>query len=454
LVYFTDAAIRQFKRRDTMRVKQYARIAAGAALVVFLAGQVQASGGSGMAVNDSMLQELKRMLEQQQAQIDKQAAEIAALKEQLGGTNEALATKADKESVKSIDKMVTSSLPNVNLSLYGHINKAAMYVNNGDTSKWYAVDNIDSQTRLGLRANVETMNSWNIGGRIEYGIVSNASSDVNQFNTNDATSNNFKLRWAEVSFKHDKYGKLSLGKGDSASNNSAEIDLSGTTVASYASYSDMAGSSLWYDGIPLSTLENLGLPSLTIGDVHNDFDGLSRTDRLRYDTPSFAGFSGAASANSGDAFDGALMYNRKFGETKLASAIAWANPGDIKPLVDNQYSGSISAMFPMGFNATFSAGGQDLEISNRDDPTNWYAKIGYQTKFYEAAVTSFSIDYGETKDLAQENDKLKSWAVAAVHNLSDWGTEVYMAYRGHQLDRDGRDFDDIHVFWTGARVKF
>ncbi len=124
-----------------MRVKQYARMAAGVALVVFFAGQVQASGGSGMAVNDNMLQELKRMIEQQQVQMDKQAAEIAALKEQLGGTNEALATKADKESVKSNDKMVTSSFSNVNLSLYGQVNKAAMYVNNGDTSKWYCHPN-------------------------------------------------------------------------------------------------------------------------------------------------------------------------------------------------------------------------------------------------------------------------------------------------------------------------
>ncbi len=431
-----------------MKVKQYARIAAGAAFVVLLAGQVQASGGSGMGANDSMLQELKRMIEQQQAQLDKQAAEISALKEQLAGNSEAIGAKADKGALDNTDKMVTSSLSNVNLSLYGHINKAAMYVNNGDTSKWYVVDNINSQTRLGLRANVETSSNWDIGGRIEYGIVSNASSDVNQLNTNNATSTSFKLRWAEVSFKNERFGKFSLGKGSSASDGSAEVDLSGTTVASYAGYSDMAGSSLWYEG----STDNLS--RLEISNVHSDFDGLSRTDRIRYDTPSFAGFSVAASANSGDAFDGALWYNRKFGETKLAAGIAWANPGDLNSSVDSQYSGSISAMFPMGFNATFSLGGQELDASRRDNPTNWYGKLGYQTKFYDAATTSFSIDYGETSDLAQNNDKLKSWALAAVHNLSDWGTEVYLAYRNHQLDRDGRDFDDIHVFWTGARVKF
>lgn len=429
-----------------MKMKRYVRAAAvGATFALCLTTQGFASGSG--AIDNDMLQELKRMIEQQQAQIDKQAAEIAELKEQVAGASEVQAVEPDKADMVETDKMVSSRLSNVNLSLYGHINKAALFVDNGDSSKWYFVDNINSQTRLGLRANVETVHNWNVGGRIEYGIVSNASSDVNQLNTHDATSTNFKLRWAEVSFNNEQFGKLSLGKGDSASNGSSEVDLSGTTVASYAGYSDMAGSALWYDG-------GTGVVTdLEIGDVFSNFDGLSRTDRIRYDTPSFAGFSVAASASSGEAYDGALWYSRKFGDTKIAGAVALANPGDLKS-VDSIYSGSISAKFPMGFNATFSAGGQELDEPGRDDPVNWWAKLGYQVKFYEAATTSFSIDYGETTDLDQNNDKLKSWALAAVHNIPDWGTELYLAYRLHQLDRDATDFDDIHVFWSGARVKF
>lgn len=387
------------------------------------------------------------MIEQQQAQIDRQAMEIAELKEQLSGKGEGQRGEAAKADTAEDERMVSSTLSNVNLSLYGQLNKAAMYVDNGDAGKWYFVDNINSQTRLGLRANVDTVHNWIGGGRIEYGIVANASSDVNQLNTFDATSTNFKLRWAEVSFGHDQFGKFSLGKGDSASNNSAEIDLSGTTVASYSGYSDMAGSTLWYNG---STGR---VTDLDIGDVFSNFDGLSRTDRIRYDSPSFAGFSVAASASSGDAYDGALWYNRKFGDTKVAGAIAIANPGDLKS-ADSIYSGSISAMFPMGFNATFAAGAQDLDEPGRDNPANWWAKLGYQAKFYDAATTSFSIDYGETTDLDQNNDTLKSWAFAAVHNIPDWGTELYLAYRLHRLERDAMDFEDIHVFWSGARVKF
>ncbi len=108
----------------------------------------------------------------------------------------------------------------------------------------------------------------------------------------------------------------------------------------------------------------------------------------------------------------------------------------------------------MGLSATFAAGYRELEDPSREDPTNWWAKLGYQTKFYDAATTAFSVDFGETSDLAADGDTGTTWAFAAVHDISDWGTEVYMAYRVYQLDSLTEDYDDIHTFWSGARVKF
>lgn len=403
--------------------------------------------------NEKMLMEqmleLKKIVEMQQKQLDSQADELNTLKQQLNKNTEAVATKAETKAMEDpskMSKMTTSSLEKVKLSVYGQVNRAALFADNGDDSSWYFVDNINSQTRLGLRASVEKFHNWSIGGRIEYGIVSNASSDVNQLNDSDATSSNFKLRWAEVSFNHDTFGKISLGKGGSASEDSAEVDLSGTTVAAYSAVSDMAGAMLWYDDATAT------LTSLRIKDVFNDFDGLGRTDRLRYDTPTFAGFSMAVAASSGDEYDGAVTYSRQFGETKFAAVIAAANPGS--DTIDAIYSGSASVLLPMGLNATVSAATQDLAGSSGDDPVNWYAKLGYRTNFYDTATTAFSVDYGETTDLDADGDTAKSWALAAVHNVSDWGTELYIVYRLYQLERNGADFDDINAVMTGARVKF
>lgn len=415
-------------------------------VIVFLCLTISAQASGHEKQMMEQMRELRKLIEMQQKQLDTQAQEISELKRQLNQDTEAVVNTADKKEGGDTTKVVTSSLKKVDLSLYGHINRAALFADNGDDSRWYFVDNIDSQTRLGLNATVETFHNWMVGGRIEYGIVSNGSSDVNQLNDTDATSSNFKLRWSEVSFKHDSFGKISLGRGSTASDTSAEVDLSGTAVAAYTAVADMAGSMLWYDDATDT------LTSLRIKDVFNDFDGLGRTDRLRYDSPSFAGFSIAASASSGEAYDASLWYARKFGETIFSAAIAAANPDENN--IDMIYSGSASVLLPGGLNLTGSAATRVLDNSTADDPVNWYVKLGYKTKFYDSATTAFAIDYGETADLDTDGDTADTWAITAVHDISQWGTELYAIYRLYQLDRVGTDFEDINTFMTGARVKF
>jgi hypothetical protein len=41
-----------------------------------------------------------------------------------------------------------------------------------------------------------------------------------------------------------------------------------------------------------------------------------------------------------------------------------------------------------------------------------------------------------------------------VQNVEDYGIELYAGYRFHTLDRDDADFDDIHVFSAGSRIRF
>jgi len=409
---------------------------------------VQAFAGGNTKLDSDLLHELKRMIEQQQAQIDQQAAEIAALKEQLGGNTEAIAVKADKEDTEDLDKVVYSSFANVNVSLYGQFNPAALYVNNGDSSKLYVVDNVHSQSRLGLRARVDTASGWQVGGRFEFGISGNASTDVNNWYTESASEEFFKLRWAEISFTSDSYGKFSLGKGDSASNSTAEIDMSGTAVAMQDKTLWMASGTLWYDG------SSDILSELEVKEIYNGFDGLSRTDRIRYDTPEFGGFSLAGSYSSGDAFDGSVWYSREFSGTRVAAALGVANPGDIMVGTDLLYTGSASMLFPLGISATFSGSNMEKQEEGLDDATVWWAKLGYKTSFYEGATTAFSLDYGESENISVNDEKGSTWALAVVHDIRDWGTEFYAIYRRYMTDSERGDFDDVNSVMAGARLRF
>ena len=426
-------------------VKKIAAATAGATMICSLGSAVYAGG-----VEESMLLELKKLIEQQQQQLDNQAAQIAELKEQLGGTTKAIEKKADKEDVASlgVEKMVTSKFPHVDVNLYGHLNRGFLWSDNGDSSKVSFVDNSNSQSRLGLNALVAPSEGFKVGGIIEYGIKSNASNDISQNETNGATSVNWNLRQADIFFDSDSYGKISIGHGSAASDGTAEVDLSGTSVVTYSSVTDLSGGQFFYDA------NTDTLTELRVKNIYNNMDGLSRDDRLRYDSPTLAGFTLSGSAVSGDAYDTALKYSRAYGETKVAAAVAWANPADTNVSVDNQYDGSMSVLLGNGLNATIAAGLWEMKDDARGDSTNWYGKLGYRLDICSLGTTSLSVDYGESADIRNEGETGKTWSVAMVQDMPSWSTEFYLAFRNYSLDSDTESYDDVNAVLGGARVKF
>lgn len=423
--------------------RQIATALVGSSLVLGVAGMAAAKTGTG-----DMMMELKRLVERQQQQLDQQASEIAELREQLSTVSHKTKGKRDKEEFEKVgvDKMVTSKNKNVDVELYGQVNRAGLWADNGDSSKVYFVDNEASSTRLGLKARAQATDDVSIGGRIEYELVSNSSADVNQLEPDTGTELN--LRWADVDFKSNKFGTLFLGRGSTFSDGTAEHDLSGTKIVTYSKVHALAGGQLWYDS------RNNELTELQVKQSFNNLDGLSRKDRLRYDTPSFAGITLGGSAVEGGALDAGLKYARKFDGAKVAGAIAWSDPQDLKDSVDYTWDGSLSVLLDMGLNFTLAGGQENRMDDNRDDANYWYSKIGYKASLFSPGITAFVIDYGQYNYFAANNDEGKTFGVGFVQNVKDWGTEFYLAYRLYQLERDNTDFDDVNSVMTGARLKF
>jgi len=411
-------------------------------------------GSTGAALagpgESDLMMELKSLVERQQKQLDEQASEIARLKEQVAGLTGTQAAVTEKlEAVESQAKAkVSTGNKNAEVQLYGHVNRAVLWADDGDSSKAYFVDNLNSQTRMGIRGKVQATEDFSVGTWIEYAIVSNSSGDVNRLNDHDATSTSLNKRQMDLYLQSGKFGKLSLGHGSTASDSSAEVDLSGTNVAALSTIEYTTGGQLFYDSRTNS------ISSVRIKDVYTSMDGLSRRDRIRYDTPVFYGLSLGGSWISGDAGDLALLYSRQFSGFKLAGAVAYASPGDIMPAVDDQYDGSLSVLLDCGFNATLAGGIQSMAADNRDDGSFWYAKLGYQVPLFKVGMSNFSIDYGQANDLNMNDDEFSSLGLAFVQNISDWGTELYITYRWHDLDRTGSDFDSINAVMSGARIKF
>ncbi len=344
---------------------------------------------------------------------------------------------------------VTSGTDSIKLSVSGQVNRGVLYVDDGADDQFFHVDNDNSSTRLRFVGSGSFSEDISVGTIIEVQFESNSTANI-KMNQDGATGDdNFTQRKLELYFDHKRFGRLWLGQGDTASNGTSEVDLSGTGVIGYSGIADMAG------GIEFQDAGGAG-PS--IGTAFTNMDGLSRDDRLRYDTPNFAGFKLSGSLIENGAADVALRYNATFGGFELGSALAYASnngrdqgPGD---LGFTQINGSVSLLHDSGFNLTGAAGQRDPDDPARnDDPFFWYAKVGYK---WGGGIggTAIAVDYTQADDVDEDNDEFTSYGIFLVQKVDKIATELYLGGRIHQLDRTGRTFDDITAVMAGARVKF
>jgi len=416
-----------------------------------------------VAQDAQKIEKLERLIQQQQQQLESMQRELNQLK-QTAEEAKSTAEKAKSEAgdattavqatigkKNEFRNLVASSPGKVKLAISGQINRAVNVIDDGKNTTAYYVDNDASNSRVRFVGTAQATDDLTIGSRLEVAFAPNDSGRVNQ---NDEDNGNLNSgdnfiddRWAEVSLLSKRFGKISLGKGDSASNNTAEVDFSKVDVVDYASIADIAGGMYFRQ-----TSGDNSLTNVTVSNAFNDRDGLSRKNRVRYDTPAFYGFSLAGSLVSNQRWDGSLWWGGQGLGFKAAAAAAIANPNEDN--TDLQYDGSFSLLHEAsGLNLTASAG--LLDRQDEGDPTNLYFKLGWLTRFFSAGQTAFAVDYTRSVNLPTGRDDGYSYAGTVNQIFEDYGTELYMQYRVYSLNREVEpSVEDMYVGTIGARVKF
>ncbi len=145
--------------------------------------------------------------------------------------------------LSGLEKVVTTDQDRIKLAISGQIDRAVNVVDDGAKTRAYFVDNDASNSRLRLIGTARATDDLTLGTRFEVAIAPNESAQVSQ--TDQEPGTYFDQRWVDLYLDSKRFGKLSLGKGDTASNNTAEVDLSKTDVVAYASVSAIVGGMLF-----------------------------------------------------------------------------------------------------------------------------------------------------------------------------------------------------------------
>lgn len=323
----------------------------------------------------------------------------------------------------------------------GQVNRLLTSVDDGMQSRLFQADNVNSQTRLRLAGAHQFAPGLTAGINWEVGYTSNPSSGISMsVRSVDAT---FNERHAEAYLLTD-YGKVSFGQGDGAANGGLEVDLSGTSVISYSSVTDIGGKFAFRNGASFGpTIES------TIANL--DFE--SRYDRLRYDSPKFGPLSVSISyGNKGtsDVYEAASWFGTVFGGGHRISAALGFSREQKGGTAGNEDTagGSASLLVSNGLNLTIGA------ASSRDDsPAALRKKFGYAKVGYTSGRHSVSVDYGRGEDFALDGDRSESNGLGYVYAPEKW-LDLYAGIKQHKLDRESARFDTVSFAMAGMRLKF
>lgn len=334
---------------------------------------------------------------------------------------------------------------NLQVQVYGQVNRALMFVDDETQSKWFHVDGQPSSTRFGIQGTAQATPGLRVGARIESEMKSNPS-DVVTF-ANASTGNpagaavNFAERWLDATFEG-SWGRINLGQGSGAADDASTIDISGTSIANGVCICDWGGA--------ISFNDSAGVPIATIKTTIDNLDFESRYDRAMYTTPVFGGFRAQAGfgqrAATDEATEFSLWYSGKLGGD-FQAAIGYSKV-NTTPEQRKTFGGSVSWLHTSGFNITAAYTDRDLGGATTRSASHWYIKPGY--KFGPHAI---SFGYFQGDDQAAQGDTANAYALAYVWNPIRWA-EIYATYILYSLDRTGVSASDVTVGVVGTRIRF
>ena len=359
------------------------------------------------------------------------------------------------------------------VSFYGQMNLGWLNVDSGykDTDSYFST-NGTTLNELGTRVRYEVTPDFTVGARLSFVAAFNRSDILTSYEDQDAGCDEkhpddaFCWNSASLYASGPLFGKISVGLGETAAADIGSITLGGTGAVTNNDPTLKGG---WHQ---------VRGTYYTLNDVAPDVTGVTRGTRIRYDSPTFAGFSvsgswGEAShvgapPDAKDYWDVALRYAGQFGSIRVATGLAYQDydrEGDHLSQSNLTWGGSIQHV-PTGLFASASLNGINRDakfkpgFGETDNASAYYLQAGISRNVFGIGKTALYGEYGETDNGANagayflKDSSTENWGLGLVQNIDAAAMSLYITYNSIQADVGGTKGDDMNVVFAGARVKF
>ena len=368
----------------------------------------------------------------------------------------------------------------VSLTVTGYVTKQIMFWDDGVEHNAYVNDVGPTQaTNFRFTGEATIAPGWKAGYMFRIQDLTDNPMGSSQFV--DSTNMGLNVQMANWFVASKEYGKLSVGRNALAAKSAAMFtDLSGTQVI--ANY-------VLFDGGGFFLRSNGALLPVKWGDLGycysqqrpwgGDCDGIVMNG-VRYDSPTFAGFSLSASYGEDDDWEVAGRYTGKVSGFKLAFGVGYSvntdenqQPPPVSKSKDSEFfqAGGYAEHLATGlfvhaaYGQEDNNGKQTLAGFTEPDSHQWYVKGGIRRQWVALGHTVLYGECGQYIDqlgpaalvAGATSGEFTRWGLGAVQEIDAASMSLWLKFREHEADISGGALGEIDGFRyvsTGAMINF
>jgi hypothetical protein len=315
------------------------------------------------------------------------------------------------------------------VNLYGQVDRALLFWNDGFDSGTYGVDNHTSSSRFGFVGQAALRPGWTAGYRLEIETPFPSSDEV--FNgpggATAGSADTVRIRQNYWDLTAKDLGRVALGFQSPATDDITLINL-GSQINDAAVHFNSAFN------IRLDLLSPPIVTDLTWGQIAHNVDSF-RGKFVRYDTPILAGFM-LSSAWNNDVWDAALRYQNGSSGFRFAGGAGYMRDDALK-FEDVRGSASLihdaTGLYASGAGGWRNAA-QTVPV-NSDDAWFYYTQLGISRQWFSPGKTTFYVDrglyknfnVGEILSIHPDTKDEVPWGTLVDTEVHRWGFGVEQA---------------------------
>ncbi len=294
----------------------------------------------------------------------------------------------------------------VSLKISGWVNEAVFFWDDGQEQNAYVGTNTLEQDRFKFAGDAKINSEWSAGYTIEIGLVGAPSNGFDQTSPTPGTNNALSIRKSYWYLKSNKLGSIAVGQNGTATYHVLDdADATNTRNYSDAQAAEVAVNNFF-------TLTNGIQNTLRWKDVLRGFDNgtpgqSGRRNVVRYNSPTFQGFSIAAAWGEDDLWDASLTYQGAIGDFKVTAKAGYGEStnstatkcGDAND-TKCRWAGAAGTIMhaPTGLYVFGGYGWQQIDnptlAAGADDTsTTWFIQPGIEKKWLPLGSTTVFGEY-------------------------------------------------------------